>query len=38
MTIETRRLQLIPYCPEHLLALLEGYEPFEERLGLPAEG
>lgn len=26
----------MPYSPEHLLALIEGYEPFQERFGLPA--
>lgn len=36
MTIETLRLRLIPYSPEHLLALIEGEERFEECLGLRA--
>lgn len=36
MAIETLRLQLIPYSPEHLLALIDGYERFEECFGLPA--
>lgn len=36
MAIETVHLQLIPYSPEHLLALVEGYERFEERFGLRA--
>jgi ribosomal-protein-alanine N-acetyltransferase len=34
--IETRRLQLIPYSPDHLLALIDGYEAFAECFGLPA--
>lgn len=34
MTIETVRLRLIPYSPEHLLALIDGEERFEERFGL----
>src|SRR2546427_2196527 len=33
MTIETVHLRLIPYSPEHLLALIEGEERFEERFG-----
>ena len=33
MTIETAHLRLIPYSPEHLLALIEGEERFEERSG-----
>ncbi len=36
MTIETARLRLLPYSPEHLLALLVGPEQFEERIGHPA--
>src|SRR5256885_2295611 len=36
MAIETARLQLLPYAPEHLLALLEGVPQFEERIGLRA--
>ena len=36
MAIETIHLQLIPYSPEHLLALIEGYERFTECFGLPA--
>ena len=36
MAIETAHLQLAPYSPEHLLALIEGYERFEECFGLPA--
>jgi RimJ/RimL family protein N-acetyltransferase len=33
MTIETVHLRLIPYSPDHLLALIEGEEGFEERFG-----
>ena len=36
MLIETARLRLLPYAPEHLLALLEGVPQFEERIGLRA--
>ncbi|MEJ7639876.1 MAG: GNAT family N-acetyltransferase [Singulisphaera sp.] len=36
MAIDTARLQLRPYSPEHLLALLEGPRQFEERIGLRA--
>ncbi len=36
MTIDTRRLQLTPYAPAHLLALIEGDARFEECFGLPA--
>jgi RimJ/RimL family protein N-acetyltransferase len=36
MLIETARLRLLPYAPEHLLALLEGVPQFEERIGLQA--
>src|SRR5262249_46863945 len=36
MAIETARLRLFPYAPEHLLALLEGVRPFEEQIGLRA--
>ncbi len=36
MTIETVHLRLIPYSPDHLLALIEGDERFEERFTLPA--
>ena len=35
-TIETHRLQLAPYSPEHLLALIEGDQPFRQCFGLPA--
>jgi ribosomal-protein-alanine N-acetyltransferase len=36
MAIETVHLRLLPYSPEHLLALIEGYRRFEEGFGLPA--
>jgi [ribosomal protein S5]-alanine N-acetyltransferase len=36
MTLETPRLRLVPYSPQHLLALIEGEEPFRRSLGLPA--
>ena len=36
MVIETARLRLLCYAPEHLLALLEGVPQFEERIGLRA--
>jgi RimJ/RimL family protein N-acetyltransferase len=36
MAIETVRLRLLPFAPEHLLALIEGDRHFEEKLGLPA--
>ncbi len=36
MTIETSRLQLRPYAPEHLLALIEGVPQYEARMGLQA--
>src|SRR5687767_5523827 len=36
MTIETARLRLIPFSPEHLLALIEGEARFAERFGWPA--
>jgi ribosomal-protein-alanine N-acetyltransferase len=36
MAIETVHLRLLPYSPEHLLALIEGEERFEEGFGLPA--
>ena len=36
MAIETIHLRLLPFSPEHLLALIEGYDPFEESFGLPA--
>jgi ribosomal-protein-alanine N-acetyltransferase len=36
MTIETVHLRLLPYSPEHLLALIQGNDRFKERFGLPA--
>ena len=36
MAIDTARLQLRTFSPEHLLALIEGAEQFEERSGLRA--
>jgi RimJ/RimL family protein N-acetyltransferase len=36
MILETARLRLLPFSPEHLLALIEGVAPFEARFGLPA--
>jgi [ribosomal protein S5]-alanine N-acetyltransferase len=36
MAIDTARLQLRPFWPEHLLALIEGPQQFEERSGLRA--
>ncbi len=36
MPIETIRLQLHPYSPRHLLALIDGYEQFETSFGFPA--
>jgi RimJ/RimL family protein N-acetyltransferase len=36
MAIETAHLRLLPYSPGHLLALIEGYERFQEGFGLPA--
>jgi len=36
MAIDTARLQLRPFSPEHLLALIEGVEQIEERSGLRA--
>lgn len=36
MTIETVRLQLISFSPAHLLALIDGYQQFEECFGLRA--
>jgi RimJ/RimL family protein N-acetyltransferase len=36
MPIETSRLQLLPYSPAHLLALIESVRQFEERFGLRA--
>jgi RimJ/RimL family protein N-acetyltransferase len=34
MELATARLRLVPFSPEHLLALIEGTEQFEERFGL----
>ena len=36
MTIETVHLQLLPYAPEHLLALIDGVQQFEQQFGLQA--
>jgi ribosomal-protein-alanine N-acetyltransferase len=36
MVIETVHLRLLPYSPEHLLALIEGQRQFEERIGMRA--
>ena len=36
MIIESPRLLLMPYSPEHLLALLDGIERFEQTFGIPA--
>lgn len=36
MAIETARLRLIPYSPDHLLALIEGNERFEACFGMKA--
>ena len=36
MRVETAHLSLIPYSPDHLLALIEGYERFEECFGMKA--
>jgi RimJ/RimL family protein N-acetyltransferase len=36
MAIETVNLRLLPYSPEHLLALIDGQRQFEERIGLRA--
>lgn len=33
--LETVRLRLAPWAPAHLLALIEGEEPFEVNAGLP---
>lgn len=39
LILETNRLQLVAYEPEHLLALMESDQRFEESFGLPpAEG
>ena len=36
MTIQTVRLRLIPWSPDHLLALIYGYRQFEQQFGFPA--
>jgi RimJ/RimL family protein N-acetyltransferase len=36
MSIDTAHLSLIPYSPDQLLALIEGYERFEECFGMKA--
>jgi RimJ/RimL family protein N-acetyltransferase len=36
MAIETIRVQLIPYTPEQLLALIDDVSVFEEKMGLTA--
>jgi RimJ/RimL family protein N-acetyltransferase len=36
MPIDTVHLQLVPYGPEHLLALIEGVPQFEAKIGLRA--
>ena len=36
MTIETVHLQLLPYAPEHLLALIDGVQQYEQQFGLQA--
>lgn len=36
MLIETARLQLVPYSPQDMLNLIDGYEQFERSFGLPA--
>src|SRR5437773_12547724 len=36
MVIETTRLRLLPYSPEHLLALIASTERFEQSFGLRA--
>ena len=36
MTLDTSRLQLRPYAPEHFLALFEGMEEFHRSFGLRA--
>jgi len=34
-TLETADLRLVPYAPEHLLALMAGTDEFEARFGMP---
>ena len=36
MTIDTERLRLVPFDPAHILALLDGYEPFAVSFGTAA--
>ncbi len=36
MAIETARLRLTPFSPEHLLALIDGDDLFEKSFGVPA--
>jgi [ribosomal protein S5]-alanine N-acetyltransferase len=36
MTITTRRLQLVPFSPPQLLALIDGTQQFEQQFGMPA--
>jgi RimJ/RimL family protein N-acetyltransferase len=36
MTTETARLRLVPYAPQHILALIDGYEPFAASFGIRA--
>jgi ribosomal-protein-alanine N-acetyltransferase len=36
MAIDTIHLRLLPYSPAHLLALIEGVQSFEEKIGLRA--
>src|SRR5262245_22835369 len=36
MATETVHLRLLPYSPDHLLALIEGTRQFEEQTGLRA--
>ena len=36
MPIETTHLSLIPFSPQHLLAIFDGDEQFEKSFGLPA--
>jgi [ribosomal protein S5]-alanine N-acetyltransferase len=36
MTIDTPRLRLVPYAPQDILAILDGYEPFAASFGTAA--
>jgi hypothetical protein len=38
VAIDTAHLQLRPYSPEHMLALIEGFQQFEERSGPRSAG